>query len=161
MKSSALKIMVLTSLLMTLASCSPIQGNSLLTDQKDDPSTHTLDKTPKQEEIYLKSFSPSAAASGLSKIEISGECYVSTYPSHDIISYVNGTQRAVLDLNATTAAGAGIATCKNGKFNLAIETGSWAAGVYTVRLVLRAYEANNPTPITNDAQGASTLTVTR
>lgn len=148
-------------LLFVVAGCQPINGNSLLTDQKDDPSKYTLSKEPKSEELYLKAYTPTFQATDQSKIDVAGECYVSTYPSHSIVALLGSVQLAIIDLNPSTASGTNIATCKNGKFNIVIDTGfSLPNGVNSVRLILRARDANNQV-VVNEAQGASTITVTK
>ncbi|WP_295899209.1 hypothetical protein [uncultured Bdellovibrio sp.] len=162
MKSSAFKLAGISSLLVLLSACQPINGNSLLTDQKDDPSANALDKAPKSEELYLKVFNPTIQATGLDRVEVSGECYLSTYPKHSIIVLRSGVQLNdfVVDINPTTANNTNSASCKNGRFNLALNTGQLAAGVHSLRFILQAWDANNSL-VTNDAQGASNVTLSK
>lgn len=162
MKSSAFKLVGISSLLVLLSACQPINGNSLLTDQKDDPSAHAVDATPKSEELYLKTFSPSVQAAGLDKVEISGECYTSTYPTHKIIVLRSGVQLNdfVVDLNPATANNTNSAACKNGRFNVSLNSGALAAGVHSLRFFMQAWDKDNNL-VTNDAQGASNITLTK
>lgn len=160
-KFLALRLAGLCYLFFTLTACSQSQENSLLSDQKGDPSAHALDKTPKAEELYVKTYIGSiAVASGVTKAEVSGECYVSTFPSHKILALENGNILQILDINPTTDVNASYASCKNGKFNLAINTGVLASGSHTIRFVMQAYDNSNKL-FTNDVQGVSTLTLTK
>ncbi len=161
MKSSAFRLMAVLGLFLVGTACTPIDGNSLLTNQKDDPSAYQVDKTPKSEELYLKVYNPTVnTTAAMSKAEISGECYVSTYPKHEIVALENGSALEIVDLNTSTDVNSNVATCKNGKFNLAIKTTNLAAGVHSVRFVLQAYDADNIV-VTNDVQGASAITLTK
>lgn len=161
MKYSSLKLLSLSSLLVFAVACQPIEGNSLLTDQKSDSSTLVLSKEPKSEELYLKSYSPNINAPvTVTKAEVSGECYTSTYPSHQIVVVENGIQLDIVDLNTATNVDSKIATCKNGKFNLGINTGALAAGVHNLRFILQAGTASG-TMVVNDVQGVSSVTLTK
>lgn len=160
-KVLALRIAGLSCLYFLLAACSPNQSNSLLSDQKADLSSHSVDKTAKVDELYVKSYSPSIAlASGLTKAEVSGECYTSTFPSHKIVAIENGTLLDFMDLNPASDVNAKQALCINGKFNLSINAGALAGGIHSIRLVMQAYDNNNQL-VTNDVQGVSTLTLTK
>lgn len=159
MKFSTLKIVLASSLLVFTSACQQITGNSLLTDEQGDPSTHALDKTPKVEELYLKSYSASLQATGLDKVEVSGECYTSTYPRHAIYVLEGGSQLDILDLNPATDANTKAASCKNGRFNLSINTGVLSGGIHTLRFVIQAWDSNNK-PVSNDL-AASTVTLTK
>lgn len=159
MKFSTLKMALASSFLLFTSACQQITGNSLLTDDKGDSSTHALDKTPKIEELYLKSYSASLQATGLDKVDVSGECYTSTYPRHAIYVLEGGSQLDILDLNPSTDANTKAASCKNGRFNLSINTGALAGGVHTLRFVIQAWDSNNK-PVSNDL-AASTVTLTK
>ncbi|MEN0057433.1 MAG: hypothetical protein AAGB31_01255 [Bdellovibrio sp.] len=141
---------------LLFSACTPVDGNSLLTDQKDDASLHAVDKTPKSEELYLKAYNTSVSGTGVTKVEISGECYTSTYPSHNIIATSGGAQVDIVDLNPSVSPAAAVASCKNGRFNLAINSFNFASGNHTIRLMLQAYDANNQI-VVNDVQGASSI----
>lgn len=161
MKSSAFKVLACSSLIVLATACQPIEGNSLLTDRVDDPSSHALNKAPKSEELYLKSFSPSLSAPpSVTKVEVSGECYVSTYPSHSIVVLEAGIQLDIVDLNPATDVESKKALCKNGKFNFAINTGALNNGVHNLRFVLQAWDAKGQI-VQNDVQGVSSVTLTK
>lgn len=159
MKVPIYQILSAASLLM-LTACSQIEGNSLLTNQRDDSSTLAVDKTPKPEELYLKTFNSSVVATGASKVEISGECYVSTFPSHRIIVTEGVNILDVMDVNPSTNVNAKSAVCANGRFNLALNAGPLTAGTHSIRFVLQAFNGTNQ-PITNDVQGVSNLILTK
>jgi len=161
MKCSVLKLSVFSSLLVLATACQPMDGKSLLTDKVDDPSSHVLNKDPRSEELYLKSFSPSLSAPpSVTKVEVSGECYISTYPSHQILVLEAGIQLDIVDLNPATDVESKKATCKNGKFNLAINTGGMANGVHNLRIVLQAADSKGQV-VQNEVQGVSSVTLTK
>lgn len=151
----------LSSLFLLLAACQPIEGNSLLTDQKDESSLHTLDKTPKSEELFLKVHAPTIAAKSTdTKIEVAGECYISTYPSHAIIVMNNTSQMSILDVNPATSSDANYAVCKNGKFTFLLNIASLSSGVYNLRLILQARDSAGNV-VLNEAQAAPYFTLTK
>lgn len=148
-------------LFFIVAACSQSQENSLLSDQKGDPLTHVLDKTPKVEELYIKTYVGSVAVpSGVKKAEVSGECYTSTFSSHQIIATEKGVLLDIMDINPSTDLNSKTASCKNGVFNLAINTEFLASGPHTIRFIMQAYDSNGKI-VTNDVQGVSTLTLTK
>ncbi|MFV8258995.1 hypothetical protein ACNQKP_14395 [Bdellovibrio bacteriovorus] len=151
----------LSSLCLLLAACQPVEGDSLLTDKQDDSSTHTLDKTPKSEELTVQLFSPTINMKNTdTKAEITGECYVSTYPSHRLIVMNGSTQMALVDTNPATAANANYATCKNGRFNFSLNIASLASGVYSMRIIMQAFDADG-NAVMNEARAAPTFTLTK
>ncbi|MEK2645490.1 hypothetical protein [Bdellovibrio sp. BCCA] len=162
MKSSAFKLAGISSLLVLLSACQPINGNSLLTDQKEESSKNAVDPNPKSEELYLKVFNPTIQATGLDRVEVSGECYLSTYPRHSIIVLRSGVQLSnfVVDINPTSPVDSNTASCKNGRFNLALNTGQLANGVHSLRFILQAFDKDNNL-VVNDAQGASNVTLSK
>lgn len=161
MKFSALKLMAFSSLLVLAAACQPMDGSSLLTDKVDDPSSHVLNKDPKSEELYLKSYSPTLnAPPSVTKAEVSGECYTSTYPSHSILVLESGIQLDIVDLNPSTDIESKKALCKNGKFNLAINTGALSSGVHNLRIILQAWDSKGQI-VTNEVQGVSSVTLSK
>lgn len=160
-KVSTLKVAGATCLCLLLASCSPTQSGTLLSDQKEEPTTHSVDKSAKVDELYVKVYGASVAvSSGVTKVDVSGECYTSTFSSHKIVAIENGKLLDIMDLNPATDANAKLALCTNGRFNLAINTGMLAAGIHSIRIVMQAYDGNNQL-VTNDVQGVSTLTLTK
>lgn len=161
MKSSVQYLLGLSSLCLLLAACQPVEGDSLLTNKNEESSTHNVDKTPKSEELVLQLYSPTINTKNTdTKAEITGECYVSTYPSHAIIVMNGSTQMALVDTNPATASNTNYATCKNGKFNFSLNISALAAGVYNLRMIMQARDADNNLVI-NDARAAPFFTLTK
>lgn len=138
--------------------CSDIQGESLLTDKRIDSSSFTLDKSVKVEELYIRLTTSNFTITNLQRVDISGECYVSTYPFHSIVVLRNNSQVIpILDLNTANNT-ANTATCMNGRFNFSLpNSASIQAGSNPLRVVMRAYETLGGAAVTNDVQGASSL----
>lgn len=161
MKATDLKFVLMSSLIgLSMAACSPMSDNSLLTDKKDDNSSLTVDKTPKAEELYLKldTSNIGPAVTG-TKLEVSGECYTSTYTKHRIIAREGGNQLVLNDL--TAAAGvANEAQCRNGRFTFSLNVTSMGAGGHRVRVSLEAYDGLSAL-VLNENQGAAELNFTR
>ncbi|KYG63949.1 hypothetical protein AZI86_14155 [Bdellovibrio bacteriovorus] len=161
MKASNLKFVVMTSFLgLAMAACSPMSDNSLLSDKKDDNSSLTVDKTPKAEELYLKldTASIGPAVTG-TKLEVSGECYTSTYGKHRIIARENGFQLVITDVTAASVV-ANEAQCRNGRFNFSLNVSGMGAGGHSVRVSLEAYDGLSAL-VLNENQGAAVLNFTR
>lgn len=159
---SKTQILLLAGFLgFALSACSPMSDNSLLTDKKDESSSMTLDKTPKSEELFLKLNTTNIAqAVAASKLEVGGECYTSTYPTHRILAYNGSTQIAILDISAATPV-TNQASCRNGRFNFSIDLSGFSANVsYTVRVVLQAFDGTGA-GVTNDAQGVASVKFTK
>ncbi|MGZ3772062.1 MAG: hypothetical protein ACXVCY_08170 [Pseudobdellovibrionaceae bacterium] len=151
--------LIFLSILM--AGCSPNQSNSLLNDQKQDPTNHVVDKTPKVDELYLKVDNSSVAvAAGETKADVSGDCYFSTYPAHQIVAMDNGTVIDIMDVNPTSDASIARSACVNGRFNLVLNAAALASGSHSIRFVMQAYDSKKQM-VTNDVQGVSTLTLTK
>ena len=136
--------------------CQPISGSSLLGDKKELPSGYTVDGTPKEEELYMKATKSQHYATGLYKIEITGECYTSTYSSHYIrVSLGNTVLTNVIDLLNPTLP-AGTVRCTNGLFSVSIRSGDLTANANN-RVRFQIY-ANNGA-VTNDVQGATQVDI--
>lgn len=165
MKSSKTTSLLLAGFFgFALAACSPMSDNSLLSDKRDDSSTLTVDKTPKSEELFLKlDVTNISQAVTASKLEIGGECYISTYPNHRILAYLGNTQLSILDISASTPI-TNQARCYNGRFNFSVDLSSaslFPANVqYTVRVVLQAFDGTGA-GVTNDTQGVASIKFTK
>ncbi len=156
------KLVIIPSLLF-LGACSPMNDNSLLTDKSSDSSSYSLNKEPRSDELYLRPYNSTVnVAASVTQAQVSGECYTSTYPRHQIVALNNaGGQMDIVDINTASAVNSLAAACKNGKFNLAINTGVLTSGaVHSIKLLLIAYNDKNQT-ITNEAQGSARLTLTK
>ncbi|MGZ3768251.1 MAG: hypothetical protein ACXVCP_14675 [Bdellovibrio sp.] len=157
---SVVRMPVVLLLYFAVMGCSNTQENSLLSDKAQDPSNHTVDKTAKVEELYIRTYSGGASATNLSKVEVSGECYTSTFPSSNIVALENNQMLDMFDLNPNTDVNTPQAQCKNGRFNVAINTGNLSAGAHTVKFVVQARDSNNAI-VTNPVQGVSTFQITK
>lgn len=97
------------------------------------------------------------------KVEISGDCHVSTYPSNKINVTVV-TQTGSTPVTAPVYSVTGSSTqpaCRKGKFDFFIDIRGLAKStIYTVKVELVAYDANN-TPITNAGGGYLYLSLVR
>lgn len=97
------------------------------------------------------------------RIEISGECHVSTYPSNKINVTVV-TQNGNVPVNAPAYSVTGSSTqpaCRKGKFGFALDIrGMGLSAIYTVKMELVAYDAGN-NPVTNPGGGILTLNLVR
>lgn len=152
----------LSGLCLLMTACQPIQGDSLLTNKSEDSGAYNVDKTPKSEELTLQMFAPNVNMKSTdTKAEITGECYVSTYPSHAIFVMNGSTRMTVVDTNPSTDAAANFATCKNGRFNFSLNIAGLAApGSYQLRLYLQAMDADGNVVI-NEARAAPYFTLTK
>lgn len=144
-----------------LSGCQQINGNSLLTNNKNDPSSHVLNKDPKSDELYVRAYLNSfSVPTARSMLEIAGECYTSTYPLHKIIVREGSVLREIIDLSTDGTIGSSIATCKNGKFNLALNVAALKAGTTALTIELEARDGSGNI-FTNSIQGISRVSVTR
>ncbi|MGZ3744650.1 MAG: hypothetical protein ACXWRE_10180 [Pseudobdellovibrionaceae bacterium] len=80
------------------------------------------------------------------KVEISGDCYASTYPSNKINVTVV-TQNGNVPVNAGVYSATGSSTapaCRKGKYDVVIDIRNLALNaIYTVKLDLVAYDSSN------------------
>lgn len=145
-------------LLIPLSACTPIDGTSLLTDQRTDPTQHIVNKDPLPQELMVRVYSTAIAASGKEVVEVSGDCYPSTYSDHRLdfheMSGSTGTLRQIFDLNG--AAGlVNSAKCKGGRFLVAIPSPGSSYISYRVQIVA----IDNGSEVTNAAQGKANFQV--
>jgi hypothetical protein len=145
-----------------LTGCGNITDSSLLSDSATDYSSNAISKTPNAGDLNISSNSVNLSIPvANTKIELSGNCSASTYANHYIEALYANQVRGIVDLNSTlTAATANKATCKNGRFALALNISGWAAGQYI--FVLRMTAFNDPaTLVTNDVSGRFQFTLTK
>lgn len=165
MQVKYLKISVGTVLgLLFLVGCSP-GGDSLFTDRKADSTSMTIDTEPYQTELSLQSSKTSFVSSTNSRtdyVEVSGSCYTSTYPNHYIAAY-NASNALIASYDTlNTSSANNQAKCVNGRFSMAVSIASFGSKTSNqVILRLIAYESATSTqnPITNDTNGAQTVSV--
>ena len=97
------------------------------------------------------------------KVEISGDCAYSTYPSNKInVTVVKQTGNTPMTAPAYSVTGSSTQpACRKGKFDVAVDIRNLpTAAIYTVKLELIAYDTNN-SPVTNAAGGYLYLNLVR
>lgn len=98
---------------------------------------------------------------GGNPITIGGDCYASTFPTNTITATVT-YQTSGAPVAAAVSSNTGSSqtpACRKGRFEVTIDTRNLpASNVYSVRLELVAYDANN-TPHRNAASGFKTITL--
>lgn len=146
-------------LLIPLSACTPIDGTSLLTDQRSDPSQHIVNKDPLPQELMVRVHTTAISASGRDVVEVSGDCYPSTYSSHRLeFLRMNGNTSSVqqvFDLNSSTNTLVSYAQCKGGRFLVGIP--SPGAAYYSFRVQIIASDGGGD--VMNAAQGKANFQV--
>ena len=137
MNFSQVKLAGLCGLFITLSACSNIDGQSLLSNAASDPTTHNVDGTPSESDLYLKA-DATFVRNAATKAEMSGSCFISTYPSHQIRAVAGSTSLQIIDINGL---GNGVGSCKNGRFNVAIYNPGFASGT-KVNLILEVFDSS-------------------
>ncbi|MEN0057422.1 MAG: hypothetical protein AAGB31_01200 [Bdellovibrio sp.] len=135
-----LRNIILLLMFVYLSACGQITGEGLLSDAKEDTDDYYVDLTPSSAELYM-AVSSSVIYNATTKAEMTGECYISTYPSHYIQAYLastSGSVLAVLDVHNNTSGTT--AQCKNGRFDIIVNTSGVSAG-QRIWLVLTATES--------------------
>lgn len=97
------------------------------------------------------------------KVEISGDCHVSTYPTNKInVTVVTQTGNTPVTAPAYSATGTSTQpACRKGKFDFMIDIRNLAVSkIYTVKIELLAYDENN-SPVTNAGGGYLYLNLVR
>lgn len=129
----AIKLLGVAVLPFLMAACSPTSENSLLTSEANQPSEHNVDMTPTTDELYVKVDAATAYALSASRVDISGECFTSTYPRHAIYVYNGNTQLTITDI-AYTAGAANTGYCYQGRYNISINIGGMGTGSYGLKV---------------------------
>ncbi len=102
-------------------------------------------------------------ASTDTKVEVSGDCYASTYPSNKInVSIVTQNGNAPVSAGVYSATGTStIPVCRNGKFDVVIDIRNLSLStIYTVKLELVAYDSTGAL-VTNAGGGNIYLNLVR
>jgi hypothetical protein len=102
-------------------------------------------------------------ASTDTKVEVSGDCYPSTYPSNKIlVSVVTQNGNTPIAANVYSATGASTTPmCRNGKYDVVVDIRNLAlSAIYTVKLELVAYDTAG-VPHTNAGGGFLYLNLVR
>lgn len=97
------------------------------------------------------------------KVEISGDCYASTYPSNKInVSVVTQNGNTPISVAAYSATGSSTqASCRKGKYDVVLDIRNLAvSNIYTVKLELVAFDSAG-SPYTNAGGGFLYLNLVR
>ena len=156
MKSDFIKLAFSATFVAFLAACSPTAQSSLLTDQASDPTGHSMSTDPSATELYLRADTSNlGTVTSARVVELSGDCFASTYPTHRLMVTVNGVTKSIYNIDSTKSA----ASCKNGRFDVALTGAQLSTGTNNIVLTMTAYDANS-SPYTN-GNGMTTFTVIR
>lgn len=144
MKSELLKMAFsatfMASMATSMMACSQLSENSLLTDQASDPTSHSLSTDPLETELLLKADNKNLGTTTSARVaELSGDCFASTYPTHKITATVGGVAKTIYNIDSAKS----VASCRNGRFNIALPISQLAIGTSKIVLTLTAYDANS------------------
>lgn len=144
---------------LSLVACSGANDNALLTDVVKNTNVTGLNKTPLSSSLALSVNAQNmTVTAGADQIEVAGECFVSTYPSHSIkAELINATTSAVLKtLNILFVQGTSVSakgSCVQGRYDLIINTAELGSGMNNVRISMRAKDAKG-LDVANDANAS-------
>ncbi|MDG0816623.1 hypothetical protein [Bdellovibrio svalbardensis] len=161
MKSVLSNMALLASLAMAFSSivgCSNVADNSLLTDQENDSSSHTVNKDPLSTEVFIAVDSSSLVMpTSTSSVEVTGSCYTSTYPDNNVQVF-NSVGAAVAAMDLKT--GSYNPKCRDGRFAIIISPGSLATGTNDLKIQLPVLDSSNKTTL-NQANAVRYFSVTK
>lgn len=164
-----LKSWLLLGLLTALSACSQYSDGGLIGDYQDTskcPANGCANIAASANHLKLSNGGSSVTlypAATDTKVEVSGDCHPSTYPSNKInVSVV--TQNGNSPVNAPAYSATGSSTtpaCYKGRFNILVDIRNLARStIYTLKLELVAYDENN-VPHTNSGGGNLFLSLVR
>ncbi len=161
MKSVLSRLALLISLAMTFTSlvgCSNMSDNSLLTNEASNTSGNDVSKTPLSTEVFIALDNPTVQAANVSaSVEVTGSCYISTYPDNYIQVFDgSGNSVAVTDLKT----GSGTPKCRDGRFALIIASGALAVGTTNLKIQLPVIDSSNATTL-NQANAVRYFSITK
>ncbi|MBO9665209.1 MAG: hypothetical protein J7501_00145 [Bdellovibrio sp.] len=161
MKSVFFKITVGVAMASFLAACSPMSENSLLTDDISDPTSHNMNTDPNSTELFLQADKTNlGSTSNGSAVEMSGNCFASTYPTHKITAAVGNTAKYIFDITSSANTSTSTSgTCRNGRFNIAIKAANLTVGSNTITLTIRGYDSSGNE--NTSGNGSTQFSVTR
>jgi hypothetical protein len=155
---------LLSVFLFTLSGCGHYSDNGLIGDYvvaSKCPANGCANQVADPNYISLKAGVTSIVASPSSdRVDISGDCYPSTYPQNAINVKVTQNTGAVIPVEAASADPVLPApNCKNGRFDISLAVGPLPANsAFTVRLELVGIESNGASH-TNAAGGYANITL--
>jgi hypothetical protein len=164
-----LSFFFLTLFFFALTACSQYSDGGLVGDYQDTakcPANGCANQAANANALKLStvgnvvSLYPAATDT---KVEISGDCYASTYPSNKInVSVV--TQNGNVPVSAGVYSVTGSSTlpaCRKGKYDVMIDIRNLSLNtIYTVKLEIVAYDSVG-TPVLNNGGGALYLSLVR
>jgi hypothetical protein len=142
----------LIAALCLLSGCSSTSDNSLLSSEALASAT-AIDKTPNANDLAIRVNSSVVIASN-GKVEVSGDCFTSTYPSHNImISNGSSVLTSVIDV-ANPSNGNRYGTCVNGKYTIALDSSTYTAGA-RLTVTLYVYDSSNTAACVSNGVGTA------
>lgn len=155
--------------LSSLVACNQYSDGGLVGDYQDSskcPANGCANQVASANALKLAttgnvvSLYPTAADT---KVEISGDCYASTYPSNKInvtVATQNGNTPVTAAVYSATGAST-VPACRKGKYNVVLDIRNLAlAKIYTVKLEMVAYDSAG-TAVTNAGGGYLYLSLVR
>jgi hypothetical protein len=147
-----------------MTACSDMKDNSLLSDEAKVAAASSLNKVANSSQLALTVDANSLTVSpGADQTEITGDCFISTYPKHaikaDLVSATNtatSTPMTVMYIQGSAAATKGV--CVQGRYDLILNANDLVAGMNYVKITLIAWDANN-VQVNNDANASRTIYV--
>lgn len=157
---SSLSRLVFLASLLGLSACNQYQDNGLLSDAKEDVCppgcSQNIKADDSQISIKIMNSSPVTMVGSDTRVDISGECYPSIYPTNKItVSILNNSNGSfTATYYGIDPANVNNVSCKNGRFNFALDTSTLPAGAYNIRATLLAYTSSG-VEHRNDSDGSS------
>lgn len=164
-----LKSLLWVGLLASLSGCSEYSDGGLVGDYQDTskcPANGCANMAASANHLKLTNGGSAVTlypAASDTKVEVSGDCYASTYPSNKInVTVVTQSGNSPMTAPAYSATGSSTTpACRKGKFDVVVDIRNLAANtIYTLKLELVAYDQNN-VPQTNAGGGNLFLSLVR
>ena len=159
------RLALLGGLVAGLSACSQYQDNSLLTDKKDDicppGCSQSIKSDDTQISLKIMNASPITLLAPDGRVDVSGECYPSLYPTNKIVVKVLNTSNTLtyaVTYYAVDPTNVNNVACKNGRFSFTVDASGLAAGGYSIQASLQAFDSSGVLH-TNDADGTSYVTL--
>lgn len=163
---SAFSLVVLASMSYLLSACSNTSTNPLLSSEPSTTTTASIDKTANSSQLSLTCDSGSitmprdSSGNPATQVEVSGTCYVSTFPTHNIKAYwVNPNSSAVTsELTVLSVQGDAYGRCINGRYSIILNAAQLVSGMNTVKMILTAFDSSG-NQVTNGSGASRTINI--
>jgi hypothetical protein len=159
------RLALLGGVVAALSACSQYQDNGLLGNAKADicppGCSQSIKSDDTQISIKIMNASPMTLIAPDGRVDVSGECYPSLYPTNRIaVKVLNTANTATYAVTyyALDPANVNNVFCKNGRFSFTVDASGLGAGGYNIQAQLLAYDSSNNLH-TNDADGTSYVTL--